>query len=563
MIQLPLFAEIKSDFPTYKQSLTPQKLRGGYYTPPKLAHYLVKWGIHNQTKRILEPSCGDGNFVQTILSCLETRPEITPDIVAIELIEAEIEKAKQRSSLLLPYAQQVEWICQDFFTAYALLKEREPFDLIIGNPPFIRFQAFSDISREVAFHHLREAGYRPTKLANAWAAFVQLSVELLGENGRLAMVLPGELLQVKYAHELRERLASQFKHIVIVGFKRLVFPDIQQEVVLLLADGKQTAASTTLSAIHTLELTDDNELAALNNLDEAIAHKPAKHTRKGMKWTSLFLDQANFHILDKTQQNPKLTRLGDLASVDVGIVTGQNSFFILDQAQKTELKAEMFVRPIIGRTFALKTISFTEDDFAEYIKQYPAFLLDLNNNYYDSLPQGLKDYLCEGERQGIHHGYKCRIRKQWYGIPSIWVPDAFLFRQIHRYPLLVINEAGVTATDTIHRVQVHKGIRKRLLAATFFNSLTLAWTEVSGRSYGGGVLELEPREAEDLPIPYSENIGLDIEKVELLLQRGDFMGALSYVDTIVLEGYLGLDKLSVCQLRSAWEQLRDRRIERK
>jgi adenine-specific DNA methylase len=55
---------------------------------------------------------------------------------------------------------------------------------------------------------LRQAGYKPTKLANAWVAFVQLSIELLQEGGRLAMVVPAELLQVKYTHELRDRLAT-------------------------------------------------------------------------------------------------------------------------------------------------------------------------------------------------------------------------------------------------------------------------------------------------------------------------------------------------------------------
>jgi hypothetical protein len=60
--------------------------------------------------------------------------------------------------------------------------------------------------------------------------------------------------------------------------------------------------------------------------------------------------------------------------------------------------------------------------------------------------------------------------------------------------------------------------KDELLAGIFFNSLTLAWAEVCGRSYGGGVLELEPREAEELPIPYSADIKIDRVKVESLLR---------------------------------------------
>ena len=69
-----------------------------------------------------------------------------------------------------------------------------------------------------------------------------------------------------------------------------------------------------------------------------------------------------------------------------------------------------------------------------------------------------------------------------------------------------MNGAKATSTDTIHRVRVKKDVDIRLLTTVFFNSLTLAWAEVCGRSYGGGVLELEPREAEELPIFYDDNI---------------------------------------------------------
>ena len=38
-----------------------QKLRGGYYTPPTIASFLLQWGAHGiPHPEILEPSCGDG-----------------------------------------------------------------------------------------------------------------------------------------------------------------------------------------------------------------------------------------------------------------------------------------------------------------------------------------------------------------------------------------------------------------------------------------------------------------------------------------------------------------------
>lgn len=562
MAQMSFFKHLDLSFPTNKQTVDSRKLRGGYYTPLELAQYLVRWGLRADTKRILEPSCGDGNFVLAILQHLGKTPGLCPTITAIELIPDELNKAKDRATKFGQNSTKIDWHHQDFFEAYSNLKQNGNFDLIVGNPPFIRFQYFDDDSRNLAFSHLRYAGYKPTKLANAWAAFIQLSIELLQEGGRLAMVVPAELLQVKYAHEVRDRLAAQFEHIVIVGFKRLVFPEIQQEVILLLAEGKRERSHLT-SDIHTIEFQDGAELLRLNSLNDKVAHTPAKHSRSGMKWTSLFLDEATFAALDEAENTAGLIPLGELAEVDVGIVTGRNSFFILTEAQKDEFQAISFTVSIIGRTAALKTTCFNKTDFCDYKKQYPSFLLDLNGVAYDRLPQEIKDYIKSGEQEDIHRGYKCRIRKRWYDVPSIHIPDAFLFRQIHRYPLLVVNEAQATATDTIHRVRVKDGVNVRLLATIFFNSLTLAWAEVCGRSYGGGVLELEPREAEELPILYDETTKIDIEKVEDLLRQDLAYEALDYVDNIVLKKHLGFDNFMIGKIRNAWEQLRDRRVDRK
>lgn len=562
MTQLSFFKTLDCSFPSNKQTADNRKLRGGYYTPLELAQYLVRWGLRDKAERILEPSCGDGNFLLALLQQLQNLPHLPTSIVAVELKDEELSKARARTEQFGKNGTIIEWICQDFFEVYSHLRQSGKFDLIVGNPPFIRFQYFDDDSRNQAFTYLRQAGYKPTKLANAWVAFVQLSIELLQEGGRLAMVVPAELLQVKYAHELRDRLASHFEHIVIIGFKRLVFPEIQQEVVLLLAEGKREINHRN-SDIHTIEFLDGEELLHLGNLADAVAHVPAKHSRVGMKWTSLFLDEAAFTTLDEAESAAGLMALGQLAEVDVGIVTGRNNFFILTEAQKDEFQAGPLTVPIIGRTSALKTICFNQVDFGEYKKQYPSFLLNLNSVPFDTLPQAVKNHISFGEKENIHRGYKCRIRKRWFDVPSIYIPDAFLFRQIHRYPLLVVNQAKVASTDTIHRARVKKGVNIDLLAGIFFNSLTLAWAEVCGRSYGGGVLELEPREAEELPIPYSPNIEIDRVKVENLLRRNCVYEALNYVDNIVLKDYLGFDNIMIQRIRKAWEQLRDRRVNRK
>ena len=549
------------DIQVNNKKVTAQKLRGGYYTPIKIAEYLSSWAIKDDECKILEPSVGDGNFIIAALQASQIYKKKV-SIVAVEIENAEISKAKNRVTNI-DMVSQITWICDDFFIAYDKLKKSEKFDVVLGNPPFIRFQRFEEKSREIAFAHLRDAGYKPNKLYNTWVAFVELSIQLLKDGGKLAMVLPAELLQVNYASELRKKLSKCFSNIVIIGFKKIIFPEIQQEIVLLLAKGKKEE-NDQRSDIQTIEYENgDDLLEKRDKTFKTISHIPTKHSRNGMKWTSLFLSNSAFKALDKAQKHSSLLRLGHYADVNVGIVTGQNSYFLLRENVKEELDASDYVTIIIGKTSALQSINFTEEDFNIYKQKFPAYLLDFTGIEYEALNKQVKDYIRLGETKEINLGYKCRIRPRWYDVPSIYVPDGFLFRQIHKFPLLVINNAAVTSTDTIHRVRFKKPVNKELFSACFFNSLTLAWSEVCGRSYGGGVLELEPREAIELPIPYSSAISLDHKKVEYLLRIGSWRQALDYVDKVVLIDYLGFDFKIVKNIRNAWIELRDRRNNRK
>ncbi len=539
-----------------KTAPSAQKMRGGYYTPRALADYLCQWAIRGPCDRVLEPSCGDGSFLVAASSMLGSGGSLT----AIEVVSQEIEKAKQSVN---GTTAPVDWHCRSFFDLATALLDGERFDVVLGNPPFIRFQHFDRRERDRAFGLVKQFGYRPTGLANAWVAFVQLAAELLHEGGRLAMVVPAELLQVQYAAELRFRLPTLFENVTLVAFDELVFPQIQQEVVLLLADGRRRGEQRP-GRLHVRQVTNGHALLTGGTAPTRTVLGPeVQNNGTAMKWTSLFLHEQEDTLLRTCSEDRQLHRLGDLADVDVGIVTGRNSFFVVSEEQAQQLGAGSRALDVVGRTSALKSIRFTDEDMRCYASTYRSKLLNLSGLERERFPSALDAYVKQGEAAGVHTGYKCRIRDRWFDVPSTGVPDAFLFRQIHTAPLLAVNCAGATSTDTVHRVRVHGGVDGDRLAGAMVNSLTFAWSEVAGRSYGGGVLELEPREAETLLLPYQFAGELDLEFLDSRLREGDLPAALAHGDDVLLRRGCGLSKGDIERLRSGWNRLRLRRQRRR
>jgi adenine-specific DNA methylase len=522
-----------------KASASSEKLRGGYYTPEPIARFLADW-VAPAGPRVLEPSCGDGAILRFL-----TGSELT----AVELEAEEAAKARQA----VPTAAVHEG---DFFEWFGG-EELASWDGVAGNPPFIRFQRWTEPTRSLAFDLMREVGLRPTKLTNAWVPFIVAAALALREGGRAGLVVPAELLQVFYAAQLRGFLVDAFAELTAVTFKRLLFDGVLQEVVLLLGVRGKGPAS-----IRVVEVEDAGSLPDPTSIS-ALPHAPAlEHDTE--KWTKYFLDSTGIKALRRARGRAGVVRLGELADVDVGVVTGRNQFFVLRPSGVQDRMLAPHVRPLVSKSAHVQGIQFSHADLALLADEdAPCNLLAVDQEFELDADAALQAYVEAGEAEDVHTGYKCSIRKRWWVVPSTWVPDAFLLRQIYQHPRIVANHTGATTTDTIHRVRMLNGTTPRALAAASINSMTFAFAEVMGRSYGGGVLELEPREAEALPFPDPHGLSpATIARVDDLLRRDELLAALDVVDEELLIRGLGLPKTLVASLRGVWERLKDRRLGR-
>lgn len=541
------------------------KKLGAYYTDKTVAEFLVCWAIRQPNDKVADPSFGGGVFLEAAAKRLEQLRGNPKTIYGVELdgkIHAQISLELHASLGLNPR----QLLNSDFFAVAN--KKFPPLDAVVGNPPFIRYQGFSGEARQRALQTVQKKGIYLTKLASSWAAFVMHSVSFLKKGGRLAMVVPAEIGHAKYAKPVLKFLLESFGSVTLLSFKEALFPELSQDTLLLLADDKGKHSSH-------FYLQDLKNARALAKLDSSFGKADKRLSKNTNRIDSKdFLQSSyrlNFYQLPKKARalyqhlcnHPSFQRLGDVANIGIGYVTGANEFFHLSEktAKDWDIPQE-FLRPAVYKGSAFKGLRFTQKDWQ--VASTGSATNDAGFLFYpDNDNLEIEKYLEYGQSQNIHTTYKCRTRKPWYKVPHVHEADAFLTYMNGLQSQFVINEANAVAPNTLHIVRLREGspLTTNDLAALWLTSLTALSVELEGHALGGGMLKLEPGEAKNILIPtlskpISKALG---NKLDKLLRTGKQQEANELADEEILEKLLGFSKSEIKSLRDSVRQLRDRR----
>lgn len=529
------------------EDVSKEKLRGGFYTPAPIAAFILKWGLNgNADYDILEPSCGDGVFLEQ----LKEGGHVFRSVTALEIDSEEAEKAGR---VMLDH----KTIIHSDFHQFCNETVRR-FDLVVGNPPYIRYQYFDEEQQKEAARIFLWAKLKYSKLTNAWVSFVVGSSLLLKENGKIGFVVPAELLQVSYAQQLREFLTYFYNKINIVSFKKLIFSNIQQEVVLLMCEKNGSDS-------HLIEHLELSDASALRMLDVNRLKSPIKRIDfSSNKWTYYFLKQEEIDFLEHVMKKKNISTIGDYARVEVGITTGSNDYFTVPLQVVETYNLNQYAKSMVGRSVQANSVVFTLEDWKlNRDAGARAHLVVFPSKEAINAHEGAISYIKLGESMEVHKGYKTGIRDDWFVIPSIKLSDAFFVRRNNRHPRFILNDAQAYTTDTMHRVFIRNGVDKKAFIASFYNSLSLAFSEIMGRSYGGGVLELMPSEVEKVALPYQA------ENAELLSMIDAMMRDKKKIDEIlkitnewILKNGYGFTDQEITIADNIWKKLSARRLNR-
>lgn len=537
----------------FKADQTSQKLRGGYYTPQALADFVTLWVCENSPESLVEPSCGDGVFLRSIAKNAKNN---SINIFAYELFDSEVEKSRLLcDQLSLRNAQIFEGDFLEWANA-ALINQKPLFDGVLGNPPFIRYQFLEPEFQKNTENIFKTLGLKFTKHTNAWVPFLLACIALLKPNGRMGMVIPSEIIHVLHAQSLRTFLGMQCKKVVIIDPQEIWFEGTLQGAVIILAEKKSHPEDET-EGVGILNVRGSEFLNTPPSkiFDETVGING--ETVKG-KWTKALLQVDDLHFITSLLEKKDIHDFKSIADVDVGIVTGANKFFLIDDETVSRFSLEPYVHPMFGRSEHCKGVIYNEAQHQiNKIKGNPSNFLYLDKPL-SAYPKNIQSYINIGEQESLHKRYKCSIRAPWYKVPSIYSTRIGMLKRSHDIPRLISNQIGAYTTDTAYRIRTKNNLDEDLLVYCFINPLTAITAELSGRYYGGGVLELVPSEIENLSIPIPLGIHIDLENLDGMIRT------MSAEQVLLEHGYtilsaLGMSRDDVTRLVDIWISLRNRR----
>jgi adenine-specific DNA-methyltransferase len=534
-----------------------RKARGAFFTPPELCDYIVEWAIREASDVVLEPSCGEAAFMLAAGARLQALGGIAAPRYSLHGIELHEESAVEALSVLRSNGHDASIDVRDFFDV-----DPEPrFDAVIGNPPYVRYQDFTGEPRTRGRAAALRAGVPLTGLASSWAAFTVHAALFLKPEGRLGLVLPAELLTVNYAAEVRRYLMERFARVRLVLFTERVFPGVLEEVVLLLADG--------VGPTDHCELYQVRELADLRT--SGAVGRCWRPERPEGKWTPSLLSPTALKAYAEIIEHESITTLESWGDTTLGMVTGNNKYFALSPMRIRELglAARDTIRLSPPGSTHLRGLAFSELAWRELGKADRPTLLFRPP---DSLSAAAQAYIDAGKTLKVDQAYKCRVRSPWWRVPLVPPADVLLTYMNADTPRLCANTARVHHLNSVHGLYFKQGMAaagRDLLPLGALNSMTLLGAETVGRAYGGGILKLEPREADTLPVPtmaalQEAETALSALRPQMAqaLRNGRLIDAVRLVDDALLVGQLGFTRATVAALREAHSELRLRRTAR-
>lgn len=440
------------------------KSRGHFQTPAKIVDHMVAKLFENRHPKpsdtVLDAGCGQGNFVEGIISWCKKHDYPLPKITGVEL-DPQLASIARNKFKEYPEVSIEE---RDF-----LLTSDGEYDFIISNPPYVSILQLSEDEKQL---------YKPLYTTargrfDLYVLFFEKSIRILKKNGRLVFITPEKYVYVETAEPLRRMLA-----------------EIQVREVEFLQEDTFKGLTTypTIVVVDNSHSTSETEVSYRNG-----AKKKVTLPKRGEKWLPALNGKMNTSMRHK---------LEDICiRISCGVATGADRIFV---RRTDELDAAL-------REFAYPTISGRELNYQrKELSSLHSILVPYDENGelipFDKLGE-LAKYLSQPHIVKRLKQRTCCRKKPWYAFHETppmgdLLRSKILCKDITAHPDFWHDREGrFVPRHSVYYIVPKDSTRKHELLEFLKSDFARDWLINNSQKAANNFIRLQSSVLRELPIP--------------------------------------------------------------
>ncbi len=473
---------------------------GQFFTPRALVERICAWAIRTPLDRVIDPTCGEGDFLQGAVSRLRALGAPKPIVHGVDVDMGVLAAARERAGpeALLRHA--------DFLAC-----DPYPFDAIVGNFPYVRQEAlgpaYKEALRRVLAAHPAEDVEGLTGQADLYAYLFLHAERFLRPGGRMGVVVSNAWLDVDYGRALRRFFLRRFREVTVIESRREAWfkePTINP-VVLLLEKGQGPARARFVQIDCPLAEVPPGRFDGPGCRIREVAVTDSDRWGIPLRAPQAFLDLA------RDLEGRAVPLRGGLAEIGRGVTPGVVDFFYVDRetAERHGIESKYLV-PVVRTLREARGLSVRREDLTRALFVCPDDPDHLAREGLGALRHILWGVLQETKAQarGKLGGMpfplvtSLRSRPLWYDVGRVDRADFLLNRFVGDRYLVPSPPEGATAGDVFFAGSFREGVDRPLTMALLNSAIVFLWMEVLGRkTWRQGVLYFYGPEVDALRVP--------------------------------------------------------------
>lgn len=319
-------------------------------------------------------------------------------------------------------------------------KENPGFDVVVGNPPYIRIETLDHTLADVydmLFYAVHER-------CDIYVAFVELSYQKINTNGRVGLIVSNQFMVSEYGLHLRKLLSQKYGLVEIIDFTNYsAFPNISTYSCILIGS-KHPSDKIRCIKLYSQDAVDH---VSKRGLFQPITHPDIKEFLLESKSLSseewVIEDKTKKRILDRVKSNS--LSLGDIALIGSPLTTGKDNILYgkikkeynneivltFTNGEKKNLEKQIWkkiLRPKMIKKWVPKATSIRV--FFPYVnKENKSFELIDADYFLTNFPKTY-EYLIKYKNELLARKDSRKtwleLNRPWYSLHRVGVPDNYL-----------------------------------------------------------------------------------------------------------------------------------------